>query len=346
MRKIVLVNLLVFAAGVLACELIFGSWFAQHSYGFLSLPRDVQILSSVEGLYEGGGSIAYSRDQHGLRGNYGAPEDIDLLVLGGSTTNELYIDDCCTWTNLLSDLARQGGHQLDVANAGVDGQSSVGHIWNFEMWFPNIPDLRPRFVLIYLGINERNARTELRTNKGMPQYTDPGRRAKQYIKNNSALFNLYKTVRGTIEARGENLWHGRLDYQSVEWQPMPLSDFQARACDAQDLNAYVGRLRLLDEKIRVLGARPIFATQTRGDSYVEGDTIYGVDGTNALGKARELDCINQATLSFCKAGGDLCIDVASRAELAPGDFYDAIHTAPGGSAKVARVIYEQLESLL
>lgn len=346
MKRIIASNVLVFLTGLLVCELIFGSWFHQHNYGFLTLPRDVYIVSDVEGLYDGGGRATYSRDGHGLRGRYGTPEEIDLLAMGGSTTNELYIDDCCTWSNLLGRLARQDRLELNVANAGVDGQSSVGHIWSFAAWFPNIPGLRPRFVLVYLGINERHARLELATNKGLPQYKDSARRIKQYLKNNSALFNLYKTVRGTIAAHRETLGHAVLDYASATWETMPLAEFHAKNCNKEKQEAYRTRLEVLVEKIRSLGARPILATQKRGDYHVQGDTVYGIEGTDALREAKELDCLNRSTLAFCVRSGIMCIDVANRADLRPDDFYDAIHTSPTGSAKVAQIIYEEIRPLL
>ena len=41
------------------------------------------------------------------------------------------------------------GKDVYVVNAGVDGQSTVGHIKNFDWWFPNIPDLKVKYFLFY-----------------------------------------------------------------------------------------------------------------------------------------------------------------------------------------------------
>jgi hypothetical protein len=54
---------------------------------------------------------------------------------------------------VLQTCLAQNGAGLTVANAGVDGQSTVGHIMNFKWWFPNIPRLAPDYILFYLGLN-------------------------------------------------------------------------------------------------------------------------------------------------------------------------------------------------
>ena len=36
-----------------------------------------------------------------------------------------------------------------IANAGIDGQSTVGHIWNFKNWLINIKDLNPKAIIFF-----------------------------------------------------------------------------------------------------------------------------------------------------------------------------------------------------
>ena len=33
-------------------------------------------------------------------------------------------------------------------------EASVGHIKNLKWWFPYVPDLHPKYILYYIGINE------------------------------------------------------------------------------------------------------------------------------------------------------------------------------------------------
>lgn len=346
MKKVIAVNVLVLVIGVIVIELVFGSWLKEHNYGFLTLPRDIQITSNTAHLYDGGGDITYSRDAHGLRGSYGEPKDIDLLVLGGSTANEMYIDDMATWPQLISKLAKADGVELDVANAGVDGQSSVGHIWNYEMWFPNIPDLAPKYTLAYVGINERKARGEDATNKGLPQHTDMKRRVKQYIRNNSAIFHMVKIIKGTLKAHRENLTHGRLEYTQADLQQMPVEDFNAQTCEQTIQKEYMDRLGELTKKIEASGSKAIFATQKRGDLFEENGIVFGVKKTDAFKHGLLLKCINETTLAFCRQQNVPCVDVAAHAGLNKEDFYDAAHTNPAGSRKVAAYMYSELKTVI
>ena len=76
-------------------------------------------------------------------------QNIDFLVLGGSTTEEKFIDDNDTWTEKLEKKFIKDGKDIEVVNAGIDGQSTIGHIYNFEKWFPHIKNLNPKFIIFY-----------------------------------------------------------------------------------------------------------------------------------------------------------------------------------------------------
>jgi lysophospholipase L1-like esterase len=346
MKKVIGTNLLILFIGLGILELIFGTWFDDHNYGYLTIPRDVTVVSDTADLYPGGGEVVFTRDAHGLRGEYGGdPSAIDLLVLGGSTTNELYVDDQDAWPRVLGDLLRERGIALTVANAGIDGQSTIGHAWNFDAWFPNIPGLAPRYVLSYIGINERRT-GEIPDNIEMQHHSDSQRRLKQYIRNNSALANLFRIVSGTITAYREGLTHEKLERRPEDWRSVPKAEFDAQVCDPALQATFHQRLAALDRKIRAFGATPIYATQVRGDSYVAGDRVFGLKSTAALEKRHALACFNDATRGFCAATDGHCIDLAATHTLKVDDFYDAVHTTPVGSRKVAETMLEGLLPLL
>ena len=111
-----------------------------RNYGSLIIPKDFQRRFDTANLYAGGGIIYYKRDGHGLRGVYDDPSKIDILAIGGSTTNERFIDEKHTWAAVLGQEFRRHGREVVVVNAGVDGHSTIGHLKNFEFWFSMIPD--------------------------------------------------------------------------------------------------------------------------------------------------------------------------------------------------------------
>src|SRR5437764_14886392 len=98
------INLLIFVALLIPVELWFGQWFTGP--GSVSLfdatPGRVEIRPSS--FYPAGAIITNSRDRFGFRGGAQDPAKIDVLVLGGSTTAERYIDDKDIWTAQLQTL--------------------------------------------------------------------------------------------------------------------------------------------------------------------------------------------------------------------------------------------------
>ena len=42
-----------------------------------------------------------------------------------------------------------------IINAGIAGQSTYGHIYNFQHWFPKLKDFSPKLYIFYIGINDQ-----------------------------------------------------------------------------------------------------------------------------------------------------------------------------------------------
>ena len=178
------VNLGFLAAFAVVIELIFGSIFFGENYGILVVDRNVSRRFDATERY-GGGVTEYRRDEHGLRGNYPDPSKIDILTIGGSTTNEILLDEGKTWSDRLGQEFAKANRPMVVVNAGVDGQSTVGHLKIFELWFPKIPNFRPRYILAYIGINDlANIQPNHPPNK-WELMEEPNKTVKQYLKNNS-----------------------------------------------------------------------------------------------------------------------------------------------------------------
>jgi lysophospholipase L1-like esterase len=329
----------------LAAEAVFGSWFFGSDLGLLlNVPRNVEIRHDVSNFHPDGGIAVYRKDEFGFRGNYGDPADIDMLVIGGSTTNELYTDEKDTWVQVMRHALARGGKALGIANAAVDGHSTVGHIRSFDHWFPNVPGLKPRYVLAYIGINDLFVLPELR-----PLYdtiTPDGfwQRLNARIRNSSAVYNLIRTVRGSIRAR-----RVRLVYRSGltrDLKPVPvknIAEIRAGLAKklAKDIAAYRARVKLLAGRIKAFGARPIFVTQMRGDSFKVDGRLMGVGGGGLVHRL-SLGLFNEVTMAACRAAGGICIDLGKELLFAPADFDDYVHPLPAGSRKIGEFLAARL----
>ena len=154
-----LVNIGVLLFLLVPVELIFGTWVRPMSLSDLkrfSIPVGTTFEFDTSALYTGGprNPIEYTRDEWGLRGTHGLPKNVDVLTVGGSTTEQRYLDDLATWQEVARRELQQQGRPLVLANAGVDGQSTIGHAFDFTYWFPLVPDLQPRVILFYVGAND------------------------------------------------------------------------------------------------------------------------------------------------------------------------------------------------
>jgi len=337
---------------LLACafiiEIIFGSWLFGTSYGNFLIPRNVVRTFDTTDLYASGGTIHYSRDKHGLRGEYNKLADIDFLTIGGSTTNLLYIDDDKTWQEELRRNFLGGGKQVTVVNAGVDGHSTFGHIATFDKWFPLIPTLKSKYVIAYIGINDRGLKDENKYDT--MQAPDPLKRARYYILNHSALYYLFRTVRGMLRAKNAKLIHGASSYHTVEW----VESFEQGASFVipnsyvDMLDKYRARVRFLIKKITAFGAVPVLVTQPIASyRFKDGKVLLpkNKNGEPMPNGYIGIMSYNAATMEECVEAKAICLDLASEVTFEIMDFYDSIHMTPEGNKKVGNFLYKKLQDI-
>lgn len=342
--RVLFINIAVLCVLLVAVELVFGSWFGSAQYGKLNLPRDVHLQFDVSSLYQRTTPVIYTRDKHGLRGNYADVAAIDILTLGGSTTNELYVSDGETWSDTLRTTLAARGVSLSVVNGGVDGQSTIGHLYNFEAWFPNIPNLKARYMLVYAGVNDMALTGAPNPFDAMVE-TDAARQFKRYIANHSALWRAGEIVKGMWQAQKARVVHGGAAAQGAPWVAFAGEVPPIDEALAADLAAYAARLTELAKRIRAHGAVPIFMTQPAGYYRLVDGELYGQpqpDGSVNVGAYFRLMAFNDQLLATCRTLNEVCFDVAREVEFTDGDFYDAVHTTPAGSAKIGAYVAEKI----
>ena len=97
--KILFINITVFIIGIIIIELCFGTWLKNSNYSNLLIPRQqTNIITSFP--YESNTLGIYSRDKNGFRANKHDLDQINILILGGSTSEERDIDDNKIWTKI------------------------------------------------------------------------------------------------------------------------------------------------------------------------------------------------------------------------------------------------------
>jgi lysophospholipase L1-like esterase len=353
--RVIAVNLTLLLFGLLGIELIFGRWINPSALHLLNVPRNVELSFDVSHLYSSPKHITYRRDQYGLRGRFDDPSSIDILTIGGSTTDQRSLDEGSTWQDVLRKEFSSHGKKVSVVNAGIDGQSTHGHIKNFDLWFPQIPNLRVRYFLFYLGVNDfwTDPENTFDTIQGTAYYS-PSQALKPALEDRSALYYLYRTIKGMFVAR----LVFRLDHHRVDWEKVRYVD-QATMSDHEafmrnQIAAYQERLRELVQRTSQLGATPIFVTQLYWPHKYRNGTILGPSrlpsyrgvAINGVDRYRIMGLFNQATMKVCAESRGICINLAEELVFADEDFYDGAHNTPEGAKKIGRYLYIKLKDVL
>jgi lysophospholipase L1-like esterase len=351
---------------ILGAELIFGNWFAAPGLWNLGVFRNVAWTIDATPFYERSGPVIYKRDYFGLRGAYGRPEDINLLALGGSTTDQRNVSEGETWPDVLGAcLQKKKNLSLNVANAGVSGQSTRGHAANFDLWFNHIPGLKPRWVVALIGVNE-NALEGRVDNDDVGRFTEGAKSPSawqnfsSWVRLNSALLRLISTVRGNLKAmkagihplsaeklsakeRGDLAIDRMLAEAEAKAVPLEGDELasllgQTRKDMAGELDAMKGRLAVLAAKIEAFGAKPVFVTQNAANYRMAQGKVWG-----DLRNYARMRLFSEGIMAFCREKGLVCLDQASSLSFEDGDAYDSVHTTAKGSRRIGEWICERLE---
>jgi len=363
MKKVLLVNAAILAAGLILLELVFGSWFSDASplYSFIK-PRNVH--KTYQTPFPGQPDVStYTIDEHGLRGLDKGLGDIFILTVGGSTTDQKYIDDNHTFEALLQKSFKEDGRDVDIVSAGIDGQSTYGHLKNFPYWFAKLPGFRPRYILYYVGVNDFYTLAERQKFDAMERNGPMAKRILAYVREKSALYATGRIAASLLSPPDvAHFKQGKpVAWSQDDWTTRAHTDGYRTPEVEVSLEQLHGRITRLADATRKAGAVPIFVTQ-RSINWIERDgVIWGLksaaarrdaDALAGLGPLNGVDFYwlermqAMAIMDACRKAKGVCIDLAGNIRIDHmGDFYDMVHTTPSGSRRIARFLYSRLKNL-
>ena len=336
--KIVIINLLILLSIILILELIIGNkiYSQKLNCGYLLCLANHSYENK---LYAGKKYIKYKKDKYGFRGLRKNVNEIDILTVGGSTTDERYLEEEDTWSEQLELILNNNYPNLDleVVNAGIDGQSTYGHIWNFENWFPKIQNFKTKYIFFYIGLNEYFSDEKHVYDQGT-KYLNFFQKIKLWFKdNNGLIYKVYDAVYRNFFLKDIlNVGHKTRDgnYQLAK------KKFKISDENISDLNY---RLNKLIEFTKKLDAIPIFITQRTQRSILVNDNILSINELDYLSKEK---IISEIIINNCKQNQIFCIDLFSKVKFSNDSLYDLVHTAPLGAKIVAETIFEDFRNIL
>ena len=337
-------------------EILSGSYFFGNKINCIYLNCNQKYTIEVNYLEKEKYSIInYSRDKYGLRGVKKKYDEIDFLVVGGSTTDEKFMDLKNTWTEKIEQKFINDDLNIDVVNAGVDGQSTLGHIYNFENWFFEIKNLSPKFIIFYIGINEnRNENFNRFDNQARSGFLQ---KVKFIIKrNNGVLINFYRKIRTKyfIPKIGSSNFANVHQPNKVKKYILKKDlDFEtSRELMNQWISTeFIKRLEILSSYSRKIGAKPIFISQRSYRWFLKNGNLYEID--DAKIQSNELTdsyyfkekIISEAIKKFSINNKIYFIDGFNLLKLEKDLLYDYVHTNIEGSEYISKTLYPSLKKI-
>ena len=336
--KILLINFIVFVGVILFLEIILGNKIYPNKLncGYLLCSADHSYKNS---LYQGNDYIRYKKDKYGFRGLRKKVNQIDILTVGGSTTDERYLETKDTWSEQLELLININYPNLnfEVANAGIDGQSTYGHIWNFKNWFPKIQNFKTKYIFFYIGLNEYFSDQKHVYDQGT-KYLNFFQKIKLWFKeNNGIIFRTYDIVYRNFFLKDTlNVGH---KIRTVNYR-LAKKNFQITDENIIDLNNRLDKLIMLTKKINAI---PIFVTQKSLRSKLIDNKIYSIDEFDYMSKEK---IISEIIINNCEKNQIFCVDLFNKIKFSNDSLYDLVHASPEGAKTIAKTIFADFDKIL
>lgn len=345
LTKIALVNFLVFLIGILIIEIFFGHWFSSHNFGPYMrehrLKKNPTVLSYDNTQY----NYIYKRNYHGFRGNEIDPSQIEAVIIGGSTTDERYKPYELTITSNLNSLLKKNGYNFNITNAGIEAQSTVGHIYNFRHWFPKLKNFSPKLYIFYIGINDYGlglVQNNEYYNLGIDGHIKNPEAIEVFFDNLKSSSFFYDKIRILKQKYYSTSKMNVYDHDSYIKN---LTDFEyinyKKALEIHDIkklkvkhqkiiSQYLNRVKILNNYVTKKNSTAVFINQVMADGH----------------KLEKLFILNRSLIEYCKDVNMNCIDLAAKLDGKFNYWWDGIHTTGLGSKVIAEIIIDDLIKII
>ncbi len=321
----------------------------RHKHLIPNAVRYIDVVSGIPGIQ---GLQVMSTDSEGFRTaprvDYTRKTRFRIVAMGGSTTEDIYIDDRHTWTHHLQENLKAAGMDVEVINTGVAGLQSSHHLETLNY----VARFEPDMAIFLIGANDWSVFTR-RYRMGF--YWDIGIRPTQILLM-KAIENIKLWWRAGKNARSKppppESFPKRADGVTPDvpaefletvnraWpdDQQPQSEGLQRRPKAVDA-VYIAKMMEISRACRAHAMRCMFITQPsrthadaaprdrRGARLVSFETWLWIKTLH-----------NRFLLDFAAENGHLSCDLASRVPPTVEVFFDEIHFNLQGTRKVAAVV--------
>jgi lysophospholipase L1-like esterase len=296
----------------------------------------------------------HTKNSLGFRGPE-PPKDfagrLTLVTIGGSTTECLFLSDGKTWTDAMARRLAQAFPDIWVNNAGLDGQSTYGHLILLRDF---VDGLHPRVAVFLIGAND------IGLDAGNPYdtaLTPPRSRVRSiasFLTDHLELAGLAQNLVRVARTHEDGFGHGQIDVRTLtRLEDNPDETRVTLAKYSAPLPSFAERVAALVEECRRHGIEPVLVTQP----WLNGEAIdpsTGVDlalvqvrgAANGRLWWRVQELYNDVTRRVAKDRGVLLVDAAREMPKDSRLFYDFMHYTNDGAAALGAIVASHLEPFL
>jgi lysophospholipase L1-like esterase len=296
----------------------------------------------------------HTKNSLGFRGP-DPPKDfaqrLTLLTIGGSTTECLFLSDGKTWTDAMARRLQRSLPDVWVNNAGLDGQSTYGHLILLRDF---VEALHPRVAVFLIGVNDIGLTASNPYDSSLTPSSSRLRSAAVLVRDHSELVALAQNLYRVARTKEEGFGHGQIDIKTLPH--LEHDEANTRATTAKfsaALPAFASRVAALIDECRSHGIEPVLVTQPAlyGDAV---DPATGVDlatlqvqgAANGRLWWRVLESYNEVTRTTARARGVVLVDAAHELPKDSRLFYDFMHFTNEGAAQLGNLVAAGMESRL
>ena len=276
---------------------------------------------------------------------------LTLLTIGGSTTECLFLSDGKTWTDAMARRLERAFPDVWVNNAGLDGQSTYGHLILLRDF---VDELHPRVAIFLIGVNDIGLDA---SNPYDAALTPPGSRLRSaavFVRDHSELAGLSQNLFRAVRAKQQGFGHGQIDLRTIPH--LEHDEAMTRTTIAKfsaQLPGFASRVSAIVDESRSHGIEPILVTQP--GLYGDGvDPATGVDLSTLQVKGaangrlwwRVQELYNDVTRQTSEAHGVVLVDAARELPKDSRLFYDFMHFTNEGAARLGELVAERIEPRL
>ena len=279
------------------------------------------------------------------------PRRLSVLTIGGSTTECLFLSDGKTWTDEMARRLAQPFPDSWVNNAGLDGQSTYGHLILLRDF---VDDLHPRVAVFLIGANEIGLTAGNPYDASLTPPPSAVRSVASFLTDHSELAGLAQNLVRVAQTHSAGFGHGEIDLRAIRHLEHDAANTAATLAKFSGaLPSFAARVTAIIDECRRHGIEPVLVTQPmlNGDvvdpaTGVDLSTIqvHGAANGRLWWQVQEL--YNDVTRSTAAAHGVPLIDAARELPKDSRLFYDFMHFTNDGAARLGDIVAAHLAPVL